>query len=335
MKNHAEIILGGGFGSSGLSALMDLLSEVEDTFVTPQEFRLINDPDGITTLESNLVDNWSMFQGNVSIRRFSLMAKKLGKKYTSPYPGLDYTLMFGKEYSIAVADYIQSLVELSFIGLSYGVDTLLKRQLNQRVPLLRRSRLTNIEMFVAKNPTRDEFQKITKKFLLRLAKYALEKNGKSRFVIDEGFASMNIEKIINYLPVGSKIIVMIRDPRDVYSELKISNDAWMFQPKGVADFARYQKSMFDRWEEQKRNFSYPNQLLEVKFDDLILEYEKTRLTIFEFLSIDKDHHIDKYQKLDPRISRKNVGQWSKRLEPIEKDVFSNILGDTLKKYNWD
>ena len=333
-KEVPDIIIGGGFGSSGLSALMDLLSEVDGVYTTPQEFRLFNDPDGITTLETNLVDNWSMFQGNVTIRRFLQMADKLGRKYTSPYPGLDYSKIFGKEYFSAVNDYVSNLVELSFVGLSYGVDTLIKRQLNQRVPFLRRSRLTNIDMFVTKNMSRQEFVKHTNEFVTRLANAALLKSGKSRFVFDEGFASMNINRIIEYLPVESKIVVMIRDPRDVYAELKASNDAWMFQPGDINDFSRYQKVMFERWEQQKSEFKYPDRLLEVKFDELIIDYEKTKSKIFSFLSISEELHTKRFSKLNPEYSIKNVGKWRTGLTDFEKDVSRDILGETLANYNW-
>lgn len=334
IKSQHGIVVGGGFGSSGLSALMDLLSEVKGVYTTPQEFRLFNDPDGITTLETNLVDNWSMFQGNVSVRRFLKMTKKLGKKYASPYPGLDYTQIFGDEYFEAVNDYISGLIELSFMGLSYGVDTLIKRQLNQRIPIFRRSRLTNDRMYVAKNFSREEFISHTQDFVSRLASAALKRSGNERLVIDEGFASMNINRVIDYLPAGSKIVVVVRDPRDVYSELKASNDAWMFQPKEIDDFCKYQRQMFSRWESQKSSFKHADRLLEIKFDELILDYDKVVSEIFDFLEIEKSSHVLKFQRLNPKRSSKNVNKWQSSLTASEKVTANSILGDVFKNYNW-
>ena len=127
---------------------------------------------------------------------------------------------------------------------------------------------------------------------------------------------------------------MIRDPRDVYAELKASNDAWMFQPGDINDFSRYQKVMFERWEQQKREFKYPDRLLEVKFDELIIDYEKTKSKIFSFLSISEELHTKRFSKLNPEYSIKNVGKWRTGLTDFEKDVSRDILGETLANYNW-
>ena len=97
-KSEPQIIIGGGFGSSGLSALMDLLREVEGVFITPQEFAMFNDPDGLISLESAILDNWSIFQGNVAITRFRNLALALNKKYRNPYPGLAYSRYLGKAF---------------------------------------------------------------------------------------------------------------------------------------------------------------------------------------------------------------------------------------------
>jgi len=146
-SREPSIIIGAGFGSSGLSALIDLLEEIEGLCITPQEFAMFNDPDGIISLESALVDNWSVFQGNVALRRFLKLTKALSKKYASPYPGLDYIKFFGSDFTRIVKRYVDNLTNLTFIGLSYGVDTLIKRQLNLRFPIFRRSRLTNDTMY--------------------------------------------------------------------------------------------------------------------------------------------------------------------------------------------
>ena len=94
MKKTPQIIIGAGFGSSGLSAFINLLDEIDGFYTTPQDFAMFNDPDGIISLESAIIDNWSIFQGNVALRRFKKFANVLSKKYVSPYPNLDYSLFW-------------------------------------------------------------------------------------------------------------------------------------------------------------------------------------------------------------------------------------------------
>jgi hypothetical protein len=328
-----KIVIGAGFGSSGLSALMDLLDEVEDIYVTPQEFAMFNDPDGLISLESALVDNWSVFQGNVAIRRFIKLSKVLSKKYASPYPGLDYTRFFGNEFTDVVNKYVNNITNLTFIGLSYGVDTLLKRQLNLRVPFFRRSKLTNDTMYLAKNLTEEKFISYTREFVQELANLCLTRYKKSTFVFDEGFASLSLNKVLRYLPENAKVITVIRDPRDVYSELKAMNDAWMFQPNEVESFIKYQKAMFVRWESEKRQ-APKDQFLELKFDRLVTNYKDSVNSIFEFLGIDPIKHTKPLTKLDPSVSKKNVGRWKKDLSENEKMIMNSSLNDLLKKYDW-
>ena len=334
MKNESpEIIIGAGFGSSGLSAFIDLLDEVEGIYSTPQEFALFNDPDGLISLESALVDNWSIFQGNVAIRRFKKLTTALSRKYIGPYPNLDYTQFFGKEFNIAVDQYIDSLVNIEFIGLSYGVDTFIKRQLNQRFKLFRRCKLTNDTMYVANNLSEEQFLLHTRKFVSTLAKICLNRYNKTTFVFDEGFVSLSLEKVFRYLPENSKVIVMIRDPRDVFSELRNSGDAWMFQPNKISDFIVYQKAMFQRWDEQKSKVD-EGRFLEVKFDDLILHYDKQKQRIFKFLSIDSERHVNPFANLDPDVSAKNVGRWKKNLTEEEICLMNEGLKEILITYKW-
>ena len=334
MKNGTpEIIVGAGFGSSGLSALMDLLDEVEGFYTTPQEFAMFNDPDGLISLESALIDNWSIFQGNVAIRRFKKLATALSRRYIGPYPNLDYTKFFGKEFNQVVDDYVDSLVNIDFIGLSYGVDSLVKRQLNQRVKMLRRSRLTNDKMYVANNLTQEEFIELTQHFVKKLAKLCLDKYEKTSFVFDEGFVSLSLNKVLRYLPDSSKVIVMVRDPRDVYAELKKSGDAWMFQPNKIEDFIAYQNAMFKRWEEQKSQVDN-SRFLQVRFDDLIVNYQDEKQRIFEFLSIEEKRHISPQSKLNPNISSENVGRWKRNLTALEIAQMNEGLEEILNSYNW-
>ena len=333
MKKTPKVIIGAGFGSSGLSAFIDFLDEIDGIYSTPQEFAMFNDPDGLISLESALVDNWSIFQGNVAIRRFVKLANVLSKKYKSPYPNLDYSIFFGNKFKKAVNKYIENITNLTFIGLSYGVDTLIKRQLNQRLPIFRRSRLTNDTMYLAKNLTEKDFIKHTKEFINELADICLTKYNKSTFVFDEGFVSLSINKVLRYLPKDAKIVVVIRDPRDVYAELIASNDAWMFQPNKIDDFIEYQNAMFIRWEEEKK-LCDPNVFLELKFDELILNYDKSKNTILQFLNIHPDRHAFPKKNLDPNISKKNVGRWKKVLKDHEIQLFNERLRSVLLKNNW-
>ncbi len=68
--NSPNIVIVAGLGASGSSAVVDLLQEVDTYYVMPNEFRIFSDPDGLMSLESALVDNWTIYQSDMAIKRF-------------------------------------------------------------------------------------------------------------------------------------------------------------------------------------------------------------------------------------------------------------------------
>ena len=65
-----KIFFAAGLGSTGSSALVDLLKEVDGFYSMHDEFRLFVDPGGLINLRDALVENWSVFQTDMAIRNF-------------------------------------------------------------------------------------------------------------------------------------------------------------------------------------------------------------------------------------------------------------------------
>ena len=76
------IILIGGYGRSGTQALHEIFIAHQDIYALPKyEFRLITDPDGLLSLESALVNNWTNWQVDFAIDRFKILYDNLGSKW--------------------------------------------------------------------------------------------------------------------------------------------------------------------------------------------------------------------------------------------------------------
>ena len=144
---------------------------------------------------------------------------------------------------------------------------------------------------------------------------------------------MNPAKVLRYLPSSGKIIVVIRDPRDVYAEGQISHETWTFQPEDIDEFMRYQTAMFTRWEREKKKSS-AQRVMQLKFEDLVLNYDETVPAILEFLNIDPALHKNVKKYLDPDVSKKNADLWKKVLTDKEKEKMATVLKDLLKGYGW-
>ena len=79
-KKKTNIVAVSGYGSSGSSPLICALKELEGYAAMGTEFRLIKDPYGIESLESELIDNWHPLKADKAIRDFLWVSKKLNKK---------------------------------------------------------------------------------------------------------------------------------------------------------------------------------------------------------------------------------------------------------------
>ena len=77
-----------------------------------------------------------------------------------------------------------------------------------------------------------------------------------------------------------------------------------------------------------KNAENDDRVLRINFEDLVFKYEETKNKVFNFLGIDKSHHIDKFKHFNPEISKKNVKIWKNH---PNKDEINKIFNE-LKEY---
>ena len=326
-----DIIFSGSLGYSGGGALMDFLREVDTYYVTPQEFRLFTDPDGLLSLESALVDNWNVFQSDLALKRFKKLCYNLNRKFHSPYSTLGYSKYFGDSFISSTNNYINELVDFKYMGLWYGIDTYIQRKLN-KFKIFQRSSITTKNIFISSNISEIEFIDITKKFILKLFEDLLLKYEKINIAIDEGNVACNATRVFRYLPQYSKIVVIIRNPLDIYSQMKVSGA--MFIPEEIGDFIKYQNALYKRLEQQKKEVANDRFLI-IRFEDLVLKYDDSVDMVFKFLNINPKHHSRKKTIFIPDISKKSIGLWKYNLNDREIDTINKDLKQIIEKYNYD
>ena len=136
-----------------------------------------------------------------------------------------------------------------------------------------------------------------------------------------------------------KVIFVHRDPRDIYASI-FSNDIF------VPDFERNSKMNQTKLKMQflkagnLQEFisnqisvresilrkEHPN-ILHIYFEDLVLNYEKTRKNIFDHLSIESTEHKAKFSRFNPNDSSENVFLY----KHLPEDII-NEMNVSLKKY---
>jgi hypothetical protein len=69
-----------GYGSTGSSAVVNILEEYSACALVPGEFRFIQDPDGLMDLCENLSNYWGWNRSDAYIRRFIRYTDIIGRR---------------------------------------------------------------------------------------------------------------------------------------------------------------------------------------------------------------------------------------------------------------
>lgn len=281
-----KIVIVSGFGGSGSSAVIDLLSEIDIFKKLKTELRLLIDPDGIMNLENNLVNNWSPYQSDTAIKKFKRLINILGGVYRFPYHGVNHTKNLNKEFINLSNEYINKLLSFSYNGMWYGLNSpiwFMCRILKYKVGI----NLFNYYKPIYISFKKDQFVAITKNYLKKLFKSNIDNKKVKYIILDEGYASLNPSRILKYFDCP-KMIIVHRDPRDTF--VGALKNEFHFIPHEIDAFINWYKCL------QEQTYLYlnvDNKVLRIEFEDLVLKYEDTVKNILQFLCVKNFKHINK------------------------------------------
>ena len=116
-----------------------------------------------------------------------------------------------------------------------------------------------------------------------------------------------ILQVSNYFQ-DPKIIIIDRDPRDIFIEL-IRSKRDRYMPKSNDNFERAKGFIkyFKSTRMEQNEIKNLDKILFLYFEEMCLNYEEKLQEIFEFTGIDKCLHVNKLQKFKPLESKKNIG----------------------------
>lgn len=294
-----------GFGSSGSSAVMDLLREYEGCTVwaTKPSFTLSNEK-----VES---------MGEVNLMR--------------GVGGLLYLDKMMDEDSIVNIYWADNVIK-SFMGLAYYSDQykfhpelrpvfyhFFEEIVGQRLKaddemlsayLNPYSALTDI--FYLKPMKKEDYHRLCREFLYTLFNRLFPEAKGGCLVLDHIFddCGMDTERFQMYLP-GVKRIKVRRDIRGVYVDAIKHDYRWLAHDT-VEDFIRWEQNMYAGHEDENKDY------LTVRFEKLVTDYDEEVGYIERFLGLDKSQHRKRQQFFNPEISKQNIRVWEKHGE-LAKD----------------
>lgn len=325
-----------GYMGSGSSAVSDYLSEfknINNKFGS-SEFIFLHCPNGLFDLEDKLLRNNNVIRSDEALKTFREQMRALHFKKTW-WPA-NYQSSFNFSFFTHTEKFIEDIRQFNFNGFwykneepSYMLDKfsyLLGRMpfLSKLVPLKKNTSNENVE-FTFVSP--ELFYLKANTFI---KKCFAEGTNQPYILADQLLLPHNIYRLNSYFKQGeAKIIVVERDPRDVFI---LNKYYWSLSkqslplPKDVYEFCKYYTLM------RQSERIIKNNVLRIKFEDLVLEYELTTHKIKEFLLLSDDDHIKKFQFFDPRISISNLMVFNKD-EKYAKEA--KIIEEELKQYLFD
>lgn len=331
-----------GFGHSGKGIITDLLREF-DGYNVPHynfEFNLLRIQGGLIDLKFALVDNWSPIRSDAAIRRFTKLINRIGPKATLYSPktlfysnGMNYDSYFKGQFSKISKNYISSLISTTYLA-DWPFHIIDEYPLNQFLNRIKRAinyPASLKEVFLS-DPI--EFNLKTNKYLNDLFETVLQE-GEKVIVLHNTFEPFNPSYGINLFENAKQIIVQ-RDPRDIYASLSIIKDA--YRPEYETDSNwKLKKNMLGnnidlfikRQVQYYRNLNTKNdnnKILRLRYEDIILNYNKTLLKIYDFLEETPMVHKRKGEFLKPELSSKNIELWKKFPNQTEISKIKNELG---------
>lgn len=326
-----QIITCVGYYRTGSSAFTDLLSEFSNCgSIGNYEFRFIHDPDGIRDLEYNLIENNNRQNTSNAIKRYIRRAKILNGGIIRK----GYSKYMGEFFMRDTIEYIENITELKseawwhFDQQDRGAvfnffDLLISNIGRLFIPTSRWSllKLTHEKSYYSAID-KEAFYKYTKKYIHDVVS-TLNKEKYDYLVIEQFLPPSNVNQYLSYFDDNIKVIIVERDPRDIFI-LEKEKYKWGNIPcKDVTDFCKWYKVTrkhrdFEMWDTNKVLFIY--------FEDLVYKYEETRCRLSDFVGMSLDTHMLPKTKFIPDISiggtnlKSKYPQYAEEIAVIEQEL---------------
>lgn len=333
MKNNHKYITCASFGGTGSSAITDLLKEFNNVLsLGDYEFTIAHEVDGISDLQHYIVDDWHRLKCDEGIYRFKRLVNRIEK---------DYNKFFNNKFSNYTDNYINNLIELRWNGYwpqqRFRISKI-EEFFYYRLPLKIQREFIKIKQKNNKyelvpNQRKKEFNYVnidtcffeeTKKYTTNLLSSVDEKHEYKYLAFDQLVPPFNIDRYINYFS-NIKVIIVDRDPRDLYIlNKKYWKEGWI-PTEDVEIFIKWFNDMRKKINGQINN----DNVLMVKFEKLIYDYENEVKKIIDFIGIEEEEHIRKKEFLNPKNSLKNTRLW------LQNNEYSNDIKkieEKLKKF---
>lgn len=298
---------------SGSSAVTDLASEYSNV-ICPNgsfEYLFLHCPGGLFDLEDKLLRANNALRSDEALRTFRTRMQELYENGHLWFAG--YREKVTPRFLQYADELIDALTAVTYRGFWYEQEKLSRnkvRAINMKV----RMGASRYDQYATQLrmafPAPDEFYQAGRRFidevLSDVERADGSPQGEALAFYDQLVLPHNLDRLDRYFPGGGlKVIVVARDPRDVFVLNK-----YVWRPQGcpvplpfdAEDYCRYYRAM-----KANEPAVESEQVLRIWFEDLVLDYERTVRRIEEFLGPALGEHVLPRKKFDPAVSVRNIG----------------------------
>ncbi|MFP4524517.1 MAG: sulfotransferase family protein [Candidatus Woesearchaeota archaeon] len=297
-------ILIGGSGRSGTNIVKELLSQHSKTFSLPFEHRFTIDPRGVIDFYNSFAQNWSPYYADHKLEDLSAFLRMLSHKdeEREVYSGWELEEHFPR-YTAHVDELIRSLKSFTYKGSWPGSD--------------------KEEMAFAPYRSQEELKPIFRTFFDNLIRGMLKRHGKELFVEDNTWNTLYARELLDLIP-DSKILHVVRDPRDVVASL--TRQGWT--PNELPQVIEWYRSVMRKWEHQKQLLA-EDEYLEVRLEDLVARKKETITKMCSFIGIEPEQTLSDFP-----LDKAHTGRWKQDFTPSQQETVTEELSSHLEEYGY-
>ncbi|MGI6439050.1 MAG: hypothetical protein ACOX0W_02060 [Sphaerochaetaceae bacterium] len=321
--SQTKIITCASYYGTGSSAIGDIVSEFDSvTYTSDYEANFLHCMYGVSDLEYYLIDNPHRHNSSLALKNFIRLAyatsgNSLFKKNAH---------YFNNEWDTHVAEYVRSLYAFSYHSVSFFDSIWLPRWMYYAMQILKKIFKINFLKNSKHYSTiinREEFLKATRTFVSKLLSSL---HIKTEFVyIDQFFPSSHIDQVSQYVESPVFTFIVDRDPRDLYLLDKYVWKTHMVPTDSAEGFCSwFRKNRIT----QSQEIQQDNVLL-IKFEDLIYKYDKTIQNIISFCGLSLQDRRRHEKSFDPHKSINNTRLWEMYPESFDD---MNYIERELSEY---
>lgn len=326
-NDNLKYYLISGYGWSGSSALVDMLKEYQGTLEPSVEFRIIKDPCGLHDLYDCLINKWDPLNTDIAIKRFVWFINRMNKTYSrfSLHPGFGYEKYFGDRFLQQSLEFVDNICEFDYDLFWWYMD-FIKEPLEMFKKKLRKLMKTKvIEKAHFSAISRKDFIFHVQNYIDSLFTDVIGEN--NQVILDQAISIIKYEEEMQFIRNG-KLIVVDRDPRDIYADLMEDGNMLGKDLQRTHDVWKYVK-WHKAWRQNIDKIKSDSNILYIRFEDLIYKYDETERIIEEFLRLDHSKHVQRKIIFNPAASKKNVQMWRNLLSVQEIETIERELKEYL------